>query len=234
VNIEEMTDEQVEELGEAFFALSNAQRLRLLQMLTEPRYREEIADGLGMTRQSATKHIDKLAEHGFVEELEGWRETGPVQEFRVDPKRLFALGTTLLELGKLEPEGGPETTTTDPTQVFPEDEVPSLEEVDPDASAHLLLLDGPDAGDRFPITGEGPRWTIGRAEDRDLILDHDPYVSNHQCELQVDPTGHAVVDTYSSNGTFVNFGRLPEGGRTSLSAGDVLRVGRTHLVYQRD
>lgn len=232
MKIAEMSDEQVEQLGEAFFALSNAQRLRLLEMLTEPRYREEIADELEMTRQSATKHIDKLADHGFVEELEGWRETGPVQEFRVDPTRLFALGTTLLELGKLTPQGGPEGTTEDPTEVFPEEDVPDLEDITADASAHLLVLDGPDAGDRFPLTGEGPRWTIGRAKDRDLILDHDPYISGHQCEIQVAPAGHAVVDTYSSNGTYVNFGRLPEGGRATLSPGDVVRIGRTHLVYQ--
>lgn len=233
MKIDEMTDDEVERLGEAFFALSNARRLRLLHLLTEPRYREEIAEALDMTRQSATKHIDKLQEHGFVEELEGWRETGPVQEFRVDPTRLFALGTTLLELGKLTPQGGPEGTTEDPTEVFPEETVPDLEDVTEDASAHLLVLDGPDAGDRFPLTGEGPRWTIGRDKDRDLILDHDPYISNHQCEIQVAPAGHAVVDTYSSNGTYVNFGRLPEGGRACLSAGDVVRIGRTNVVYQQ-
>lgn len=233
MTVEEMTEDEIEALGEAFFALSNPRRLRLLHLLTEPRYREEIAKALGMTRQSASKHIRKLEEHGFVEEMQGWRETGPVQEFRVDPKRLFALGMTLVDLGKLEPEGGPESSDADPTQVIAEDELPSGSDEALDASAHLLVLDGPRVGDRFGLTGEGPRWTIGRADDRDLTLDHDPYISSQQCEIQVDPNGHAVVDTYSSNGTFVNFGKLPEGGRTTLAPGDVVRIGRTNLVFQR-
>jgi pSer/pThr/pTyr-binding forkhead associated (FHA) protein len=42
-----------------------------------------------------------------------------------------------------------------------------------------------------------------------------------------------IVDIYSSNGTFVNFGQLPEGGRTTIEQGDVVQLGRTSLVYQR-
>lgn len=229
-----MDEEELEELGEAFFALSNTRRLRLLHLLTEPRYREEIADALGMSRQSASKHIKKLQEHGFVEELQGWRETGPVQEFRVDPKRLYALGMTLVDLGKLEPEGGPERSDVDPTQVVPDEEIPTDGLPDrSEGSAWLLILDGPQAGERLELEGEGPRWTIGRADDREFQLGHDPYISSKQCEVQIAPSGHAIVDTYSSNGTFVNFGRLPEGGRTSLDPGDVIRIGRTDLVYQR-
>lgn len=233
MSIEELDDEELEKLGKAFFALSNTTRLRLLHLLTEPRYRGEIASALDMSRQSATKHIRKLEEHGFLEELEGFRESGPVQEFRVDPKRLFALGMTLVDLGKLEPEGGPDEREADPTQIVPDADVPDMETADPDASAHLLILDGPRAGERFSLSGEGPRWTVGRDKDRDLPLDHDPYISSHQCEVQLDPTGHAVVDTYSSNGTYVNFGRLPEGGRAALAPGDVIRIGRTNVVYQR-
>lgn len=230
---EKMDEDGLDELSEAFFALSNPCRLRLLHLLTEPRYREEVADALDMSRQSASKHINKLQENGFLEELQGWRETGPVEEFRVDPKRLFALGMTLVDLGKLEPEGGPEEAGADPTQMLAED-LPTRDGVDrSDTSAHLLILNGPRAGERFAIEGEGPRWTIGRAEDRDLCLDHDPYISASQCEIQLDPGGYAVVDTRSANGTLVNFAQLPDGGRTALDPGDVVRVGRTNLVFQQ-
>lgn len=230
----EAEEAELEALAEAFFALSNPRRLRLLRLLTEPRYREEIADALDMSRQSATKHVKKLDEHGFLETLRGWRQTGPVEEFRVDPKRLFALGMTLVDLGKLEPEGGPDDVDIDPTQVLPRDDLPDPDAPPPgETSANLLILDGPRAGERFIIEGEGPRWTVGRADDRDLCLAHDPYISARQCEVQLDPGGHAIVDTHSSNGTMLNFAKIPEGGRASLSPGDVIRIGRTNLVYQK-
>lgn len=229
----EVAEDELEALGEAFFALSNATRLRLLYMLTEPGYQEEIAKSLGISRQSVSKHLRKLEDHGFVEEIEGWRSTGPVKEFQVDPKRLFALGMTLVDLGKLEPEGDLEGHEQDPTQMLTNKELPTQSPPEDRRGAHLLMLDGPRAGERFKLDGEGPRWTIGRSEDRDLQLDHDPYISSHQCEIQLDPSGHAVVDTYSANGTYVNYGRLPEGGRAALAPGDVVRVGRTNIVYQR-
>lgn len=233
MRIQEMETDELEGVAEAFFALSSATRLKLLNEITEPLYRQEIADALGITRQGASQHLEVLEEHGFVEVMDGWRESGPVEEFRVVPQRLFALGTTLVELGKLEPSGGPELAKRrDPTQTLGAvPEAPTGPVVDEDT--FLLILDGPDAGQRFPIEGDGPRWTIGRGEEQDLVLDHDPYASHHHCEIQVDPNGYAVVDTYSSNGTFVNFGRLDEGGRAPLSAGDVVRVGRTDLVFQQ-
>lgn len=225
-------EEEIKELAEAFFALSNERRLQLLFLLTNPRYREEIAEELGVSRQAATKHIEKLLEHGFVIELQGWRKTGPVEEYRVNPKRLFSLGMTLADLGKLEPHGGPERAGAEPTQVV-DDANQGSKQSTTSQHAHLLILNGPDAGERFVLEGEGPRWTIGREEDRDLVLDHDPYISGSQCEIQLAPEGHAIVDVYSSNGTFVNFGRLPHGGRTTLDAGDVIGIGRSFLVYQR-
>lgn len=229
--LETPDEEELEELGEAFFALSSPRRLKILHLLTKPRYREELAEELDISRQGVSQHLDKLTGHGFIDELEGWRESGPVQEFRVAPQRLYALGQTLADLGTLEPEDRPEAIERpEPTQPLEADIDPPEPEGD---AAHLLILDGPREGERFALEGEGPRWTLGRAEERDLTLDHDPYISSHQCEIQVAPDGYAVVDTYSSNGTIVNFARLPEGGRTGLEPGDVVRVGRTDLVFQQ-
>jgi pSer/pThr/pTyr-binding forkhead associated (FHA) protein len=224
--------EDLEALAEELFALANERRLRILHEVDEPETRNELADRIDISRQAISKHIDTLLEHGFVRELPGWRETGPVDEFQVNPKQLYAIGKQIADLGELEPKGGPEVTETEPTEIRDEaidaDSIPGET-----ADAHLLLLDGPEAGDRFVLDGEEGRWTIGRDEDRDLCLDHDPYISGQQCELQATEDGHAVVDVYSSNGTFVNFGQLPEGGRTELAPGDVIRLGRTSLVYQR-
>lgn len=225
---------ELEELAETLFALANARRLRLLHAIDEPRTRTELADRMDVSRQAISKHVDTLLEHGFVRELAGWRESGPVDEFQVDPKRLYAVGKTIADLGDLEPTGGPEATDREPTQIMAEGGDPEPAQAPRGGSrAHLLVLDGPEAGERFPLEGEGERWAIGRDEERDLCLDHDPYISGRQCEIQTTPEGHAIVDVYSSNGTFVNFAQLPEGGRTRLEPGDVIRIGRTSLVYQR-
>lgn len=226
-------EDRIEDLCADVSALSNDNRLRLLHILTRPRYREEIADALGMSRQSASKHIEKLEERGFVRELQGWRDTGPVAEYQVVPQRLFALGMRIADLGKLEPEGGPDKEREERTMMLAtEDQPEACEEDGQRPSAHLLIVSGPEAGTRFALDGEGPRWTIGRDPDRDLELDHDPFVSSRHAEVQIDPEGHALVDVFSSNGTRINFGRIPEGGRAVLQPGDVISVGRTSLVYQ--
>ncbi len=227
-------EERIEELCADLSALSNDNRLRLLHILTRPRYREEIAEALSMSRQSASKHIEKLEQRGFVRELQGWRDTGPVAEYQVVPQRLFALGMRIADLGRLEPEGGPEREREEQTMMLSVDHQPDAcgEEAGACPTAHLLVVSGPEAGKRFELDGEGPRWTIGRDADRDLELDHDPFVSSRHAEVQVDPEGHALVDVFSSNGTRINFARIPEGGRAVLQPGDVISVGRTSLVYQ--
>ncbi len=224
----------MEKLSDSFFALSSERRLQTLYFLTEPKSRQEIADELGISRQAVTQHLDKLIKHGFVEEIEGWRDSGPVAEFRVIPNRLFALGMALVDLGNLEATGGEDrigSMATEPLDDVPDAERP-IEVSHPDP--HLLILDGPLAGERFQLEGKRSRWTIGRGENRDLKIDHDPYVSSQHCEVRLTPRGYAIVDAYSANGKLVNFTRLPRGERAPLKAGDVVRVGRTGLVFQKE
>lgn len=225
----------LESLAEDLDALSNLQRLRLLHLLTRPRYAEEIADALGMSRQSALKHIEKLQERGFVRPLHGRRSTGPVIEFLVVPQRLFATGVAIGNLGNLEPEGGPSVKLDDRTVVM---ETPSGAPAQPQTPAqrhaHVLLVNGPAAGSRFVLAGEGSRWTVGRDEDRNLRLAHDPFISGRHAEIQQDVNGHVLVDVFSANGTFLNFSRIPRGGRVPLRVGDVIGLGHTFLVYQKE
>lgn len=227
----------LENLAEDLDALSNLQRLRLLHLLTRPRYAEEIADALGMSRQSALKHIEKLQERGFVRPLHGRRPTGPVIEFLVVPQRLFATGVAIGNLGNLEPEGGPSVKVDDRTVVMEGPAgAPSPGQPAQAAQrhAHLLLVNGPAAGSRFVLTGETTRWTLGRDEDRSLRLAHDPFISGRHAEIQQDASGHVLVDVFSANGTFLNFSRIPRGGRVPLRVGDVIGLGHTFLVYQKE
>lgn len=226
----------LEGLAEDLDALANIQRLRLLHLLTRPRYAEEIADALGMSRQSALKHIEKLQERGFVRAVNGRRLTGPVIEFLVVPQRLFASGVAIGNLGNLEPEGGPQMRVEEQTVVL---EGPGAPSASPAPTAtrpthHLLLVNGPAAGSRFAITGEQSRWTLGRDEDRHLRLAHDPFVSGRHAEVQIDNGQHVLVDVFSANGTFLNFARIPRGGRVPLRVGDVIGLGHTFVVFQKE
>ena len=225
----------LESVAEDLDALSNLQRLRLIHLLTRPRYAEEIADALGMSRQSALKHIEKLQERGFVRAVNGRRLTGPVIEFLVVPQRLFAVGVAIGNLGNLEAEGGPRVHVAEQTVVFDKaGNAPTPAPAGQQHSAHLLLVNGPAAGTRFPLVGDTDRWTLGRDEDRDLRLAHDPFVSGRHAEVQADVGGHALVDVFSANGTFLNFARIPRGGRVPLRVGDVIGTGHTFLVFQND
>lgn len=224
----------LEPLAADLDALANPQRLRLLHLLTRPRYAEEIADALGMSRQSALKHIDKLLERGFVRALNGRRPTGPVTEYVVVPSRLFALGIAVGDLGNLEPQGGPQVKVAERTILLGPDGVTEVVAPAPLRSPHVLLVNGPQAGARFELGGERKRWTIGRAEDRDLRVTHDPFVSGRHAEIQVAGTGHVLVDAFSANGTFLNFARVPRGGRVPLKVGDLVAIGHTLVVYQSE
>ena len=226
--------DSLETLAEDLDALSNLQRLRLLHLLTRPRYAEEIADALGMSRQSALKHIEKLQERGFVRSLHGRRTTGPVIEFLVVPQRLFAAGVAIGNLGNLEPEGGPAVKNADRTVVMEGPAANRPADVKAGMTAHMLIVNGPAAGSRFGLSGDMNRWTVGRDEDRNLRLAHDPFISGRHAEIQADATGHVLVDVFSANGTFLNFARIPRGGRVPLKVGDVVGLGHTFLVYQRE
>lgn len=230
-----MTEDPQDAVAQDLDALSNRQRLRLLHVLTRPRYAEEIADELGMSRQNAIKHLEKLQERGFVRAVHGRRPTGPVTEYLVVPQRLFATGVAIGSLGNLEPEYGPHVHGEEQTVVLDAaGDAPSPLPTHRGPSARLLIVNGPAAGKRFGLLGDLARWTIGRDEDRDLSLAHDPFVSGRHAEVQAAPGGHALVDVFSANGTFLNFARLPRGGCVPLRVGDVLGMGHTFLVFQND
>jgi class 3 adenylate cyclase len=78
---------------------------------------------------------------------------------------------------------------------------------------------------------EGDRvLTIGRGEEVDLCLAWDPSVSLVHAEaVRMGPRWLIGDDGVSRNGTFVNGERLK--GRRRLRDGDVIRVGRTALVF---
>jgi hypothetical protein len=82
----------------------------------------------------------------------------------------------------------------------------------------------------FVTAREGRTRTIGRHAEMDLSIGWDGEVSGLHAELQRLGEEWTIVDDgLSTNGTYVNGGRLS--GRQRLRDGDRIRVGRTVLAY---
>lgn len=86
-------------------------------------------------------------------------------------------------------------------------------------------------GDGAPIVMRGPSLTIGRGQENDVCLpDPDKLISKNHCAIE-DQNGNVVVIDFSTNGTFLNYGKVPLGRvPTPLNDGDVLTMGGYELV----
>jgi pSer/pThr/pTyr-binding forkhead associated (FHA) protein len=84
---------------------------------------------------------------------------------------------------------------------------------------------------RLTVLPPKGRLRIGRAADADLSLAFDSEASRLHAEVEGAGGEWLLIDDgLSSNGSFVNGERVS--GRRRLRSGDVLRVGRTLLVYR--
>lgn len=86
-------------------------------------------------------------------------------------------------------------------------------------------------GDSTPIVMQGPSLTIGRGPDNDVVLpDPERLISKHHCAIE-DHDGDVTVIDFSTNGTYLNYGKTPLGRvPTPLNDGDVLSLGAYELV----
>jgi hypothetical protein len=73
--------------------------------------------------------------------------------------------------------------------------------------------------------------TVGRGPQNDVSLESDQFASAAHVRFEPRSDGVYVLDVGSTNGTFVNGGRLVEPHR--LRPGDVVRVGETDFRFER-
>lgn len=86
--------------------------------------------------------------------------------------------------------------------------------------ACLVVISGTDLGRKYTI---GPReMTVGRATTSDICVSHDS-VSRTHAKIVTDEQGIKLRDNESTNGTYVNDGKIQE---TYLRDGDFIKVGR--------
>jgi pSer/pThr/pTyr-binding forkhead associated (FHA) protein len=109
-------------------------------------------------------------------------------------------------------------------------ELSSLLEAERGGAAFVAYRDG--AGDLRLVPLEGvTSVTLGRGPQNDLELGWDAEVSRTHAQLELVGDEWTLVDDgLSRNGSFVNGERIH--GRRRLADGDVLRVGRTSLVFR--
>jgi len=96
--------------------------------------------------------------------------------------------------------------------------------VSPGATGELVVVSGPDGGQRFPL---GPNSRVGRATDNEIAL-RDNQVSRHHAAISFTGAGYVITDLGSANGTWVNGQRIAQ--PTPLRPGDNIRIGTDQLV----
>ncbi len=84
-------------------------------------------------------------------------------------------------------------------------------------------------GRAAPIELEKPVTNIGRDDDNDIVV-NDAYVSRRHLQLRFQNGVHILFDLNSRGGTYVDNVSVQE---HQLRDGDLIRIGRTEMVYNR-
>ena len=71
--------------------------------------------------------------------------------------------------------------------------------------------------------------TIGKLPSNDIQL-KDSTVSRNHCRIVKSGTGYVIIDSQSTNGTFVNGKQINE---IDLNPGDNIAIGRTDITYNQ-
>ena len=82
-----------------------------------------------------------------------------------------------------------------------------------------------------PVLMEGSSLTIGRGGSNNIkLVDNERMISTNHCVIE-DQGGEFVILDTSSNGTFLNYGKIPIGDNpTILNDGDILSIGPYELL----
>lgn len=84
--------------------------------------------------------------------------------------------------------------------------------------------------DRYELVGE--RISIGRAEDNQLCLKNDVYVSSYHAEITFEGDVCWLNDLGSRNGTIKNADVLAAEAPVIIAPGDAITIGRTRLQVE--
>jgi pSer/pThr/pTyr-binding forkhead associated (FHA) protein len=105
----------------------------------------------------------------------------------------------------------------------------ALSRVQKERDASLTIVNGPQTGRRFFLTGEQSEWFLGRDEPSDIPV-IDELASRHHATVVARNGEHWVVDVGAKNGVTVNRARVATERR--LRDRDEIEVGRTRIVFE--
>jgi hypothetical protein len=98
-------------------------------------------------------------------------------------------------------------------------------------TGRLVVLQSPILAQGTERVLDSASVTVGRGSQNDISLEGDEFASARHARFEPRRDGVWVEDVGSTNGTYVNGGRLDKPRR--LRAGDVVRIGGTDLRYER-
>lgn len=219
------------ELAKAMALLAHPVRLSLLNQLRYPRtvaqlnartpskYGEARAER-SVSRQAIRQHLAKLVEGGLVRTV---GERNPT--YVVDQPKTYALAQHLLLLSSQFEADVVEPGTTMVWQSKGKGRHAAT-------GPRLILVHGAYEGRTYALDGKKEHWTIGRSSSQDLALDYDPFVSREHAAV-TGTRGHHVLHDLGTNPERlqVNGVSVDAGGHTRLQHGDIIRIGRSVLVY---
>jgi two-component system, NtrC family, sensor kinase len=93
--------------------------------------------------------------------------------------------------------------------------------------ASLFVIQGRDQGVRYELDAHGGALYLGRDAENRVQL-HDTEVSRRHAEIRRLGEKYLIIDLGSSNGTFVNNGRVDQ---KELASGDQVQLGRTVMLF---
>ena len=132
--------------------------------------------------------------------------------------RLSAFAESATAASPPMPESSPSPELVSPTMIGATLETPEV--VAKAEPPTLLIQGGPDDGEVVEL---GRTTTLGRDPQNDLTI-AEREVSRNHAEIVETDDGYCLRDLYSTNGTFVNRHRIPEGDYL-LHDGDVINLG---------
>ena len=91
----------------------------------------------------------------------------------------------------------------------------------------LMVQGGPNGGMTIPLSGTP--ITLGRRSDNDVVVDEESVSRRHALILGT-PGGFVLRDLNSTNGTYVEGGRIGQGEHT-LKHGDRIRLGGSGVTF---
>lgn len=236
----ETTETDLQRLAVYLKALANPNRLALLYGLRVPTpvaqihlHPQTVSSGenpqRSISEQAVRDHLTKLRQVGIVAVQRGERDGVVLDHYVLDHQRLFAVVEELRRLGELRADT---ELAHDETLVASDGDRAA-----PPEGPGLLLVRGQREGRIFPLRPadrmSGRGWVIGRKNGLAVSLDYDPFTSGEHAEILLEGGTYRIMDLRTNrNGTLHNFEAIPRGSAAALRHGDVVSVGRTHLVFR--